>query len=282
MMRYTIVTPTKNEAPYIEKTIFSVINQQVLPEEWLIMDDGSTDETAAIIQKHAAIHPFIKYFHLNNYRPELVNTGGRVAAIINHGDTLREKPIDIIVKLDADTSFQPDFFLNLMNEFTQDEKLGGASGHLCTDGVPEKITDRRGCRGATLLIRYTCFEQIGKFYVSKTRGEDVLAGVAIRAIGYKTGTFDYYFDHLKPEGIRASKPINHYITGYYKGSVPYWLPFFLATIIRDFGKKPYVIGGFMALFAYILSRYIHRYRPFPSFVTAQMRMEQQKKLLKKQ
>jgi glycosyltransferase involved in cell wall biosynthesis len=277
-MKYSIITPTKNEGKYIEETIRSVIAQQIKPCEWFIMDDDSTDNTSQIINKYLNDFPFIRHVKLNHFRKELTNTGGRVAAIINHADILRTVPVEILAKIDADTSFAPDFFQNIVKEFTNDPLLGIASGHLVENGVPEIIKDPTSGRGASLIIRHTCFVKIGKFFESKTRGEDVLAFVAVRALGYKTRTFDYYFNHLKPEGIRKSKLKNHYITGYYKGSIPYWLPFFLANLVRDLFKKPYVLGSAVQFYSYCLSRYILQYKPFPAFVSRKLWKEQKIKI----
>ena len=257
-MRYSVITPTKNEAKYIESLIQSMVSQAILPTEWFIMDDGSSDQTTSLVQKYTAQYPFIKYVQLQNYRPDLVNTGGRVAAIFNYADSLRTLPVDLIVKQDADTSFDPDFYRLLMHEFENDPALGVASGHLVENGIPEKISDRKAGRGANMVIRYSCFEQIGKLYVSKTRGEDVLCFTAARAKGWKTQSFDIYFNHNKPEGVRASKLRNHYVTGYYKGSIPYYLPFYLANLLRDAFKKPYFIGALVQAAAFIASFAIDR------------------------
>lgn len=280
-MNYSIVTPTKNEGKYIRETINSMISQEIQPVEWFIMDDDSTDNTGEIVKSYLDDYSFIKYIKLSKFRTDLVNTGGRVAAIINYANTLRKMPSDIIGKVDADVSFEKDFFTKIIQEFKDDDLLGIASGHLVENGIPEIVTGPEGCRGATLIIRNTCFLQIGGFYVSKTRGEDALATVAARSKGWKTNTFDIYFNHLKPEGVRKSHLQNHYITGYYKGSIPAWLPFYLVTLLRDVMRKPYVIGAIVQLYAYVLSRYIVRYRPFPKFVCDYYREEQKRTLLKK-
>ncbi len=276
-MNYSIITPTKNEGRFIEETIKSVIAQEQKPAEWFIMDDDSTDNTSEIVGRYSNDYTFIKYIKLSSFMNHLRNTGGRVAAIINYADLLRTIPVDLIVKADGDTSFGKDYFTRMIHEFMTEPRLGIASGHLVENGVPEKIKDRIGGRGASLIIRYSCFLQIGKFYESRTRGEDSLALVAARALGWKTWTFDYYFNHLKPEGIRKSTWENHFVTGCYKGSIPYWLPFFIGNAARDLARKPYFLGSLIQVYGYILSCYIHRERPFPEFVTRQFRHEQRSK-----
>ncbi len=280
-MKYSIITPTRNEGKYIEQTIRSVIAQSVLPEEWLIMDDESNDNTESLIQPYLKDHSFIRYIRLNNFRNELKNRGGRVAAIINYADTLRIKTCDIIAKIDGDISFDRDFFSNMLQEFECDSSLAIASGHMVENGIAEEISDRKSGRGASLIIRYDCYTQIGKFIESKTRGEDDMAYVSARALGYRTQTFDYYFNHLKPIGARNSALKNHFETGYYKGTIPYWFPFFLATLLRDVFKKPYFIGAIVILYGYFLSYIIERYRPFPAFATKQLQKEQIEDLRKK-
>ncbi len=280
LMKYSIITPTKNEALFIEETIKSVISQDIHPCEWIIMDDESTDNTFEIINKYLKNYPFIKYIKLTSYRKEYKNRGGRVASIINYADTLRTQPVDVIAKIDADVSFDNRFFANMLSEFEKDPKLAVASGHMVENGIAEEIDERNSGRGATLMIRYDVYLQIGKFVESKTRGEDDMAYISARSFGWNTQTFDYYFNHLKPIGSRHSSFRNFYETGYYKGSIPYWFPFFLGTVARDIFKKPYFIGGFIIFCSYCISNFIARYRPFPSFSSNYLRTEQKKKLKK--
>jgi len=279
-MKYSIITPTNNEAAFIEETIKSVISQDQLPCEWIIMDDESTDHTFEIINKYLKDYPFIKYKKLTGFRKEYRNRGGRVAAIINYADTLRTEPVDILAKIDADISFDRDFFSNMLSEFKKDSNLAVASGHMVENGIPEVVEEKNSGRGASLLIRYDVYLQIGKFVESKTRGEDDMAYISARSFGWTTQTFSYYFNHLKPIGSRHSSFRNFYETGYYKGSIPYWFPFFIGTVARDAFRKPYIIGAFIIFCSYCISNFIAKYRPFPSFSSRQLRKEQKKKLRK--
>ena len=58
----SIITPALNAAPYLEDTIASVLAQTYARWEWLIADDGSTDETVARIEALAARDPRVRVF----------------------------------------------------------------------------------------------------------------------------------------------------------------------------------------------------------------------------
>jgi len=51
MIKFVIISPVRNEEDFVEKTIESVLNQSVKPDEWIIVNDGSTDLTREIIEK---------------------------------------------------------------------------------------------------------------------------------------------------------------------------------------------------------------------------------------
>src|SRR2546422_10735187 len=59
--RYVLITPARNEAAYIERTLESVVKQTVLPLKWVIVNDGSTDATGAIVRPYLARYPWIDF-----------------------------------------------------------------------------------------------------------------------------------------------------------------------------------------------------------------------------
>src|SRR4030095_7056049 len=49
---YVLITPARNEAAFIAKTLESVVAQTVLPKRWVVVSDGSTDGTDEIVTKY--------------------------------------------------------------------------------------------------------------------------------------------------------------------------------------------------------------------------------------
>jgi glycosyltransferase involved in cell wall biosynthesis len=63
MTQYVVITPVRDEEEHIEATIESVSAQTVRPAEWVIVNDGSTDRTGAIIDQYAAQFPWLRIIH---------------------------------------------------------------------------------------------------------------------------------------------------------------------------------------------------------------------------
>src|SRR5262249_47216013 len=139
----------------------SIIEQTVTPEVWIIVDHGSTDDTRAIAERFAAEHSWIKVVPVAG---ETVPTrGGPIVQAFSTGlEALGDLP-DVVVKLDADVSFDPDHFERLCNEFAVNPSLGIASG-TCWElesGVwEERLTARSHVRGAVRAYRSACLATV--------------------------------------------------------------------------------------------------------------------------
>jgi poly-beta-1,6-N-acetyl-D-glucosamine synthase len=274
-LNYSIITAARNEEGYITKTLDSVVNQSVLPTEWVIINDGSTDKTSELIAVYATKYLWINHIDLVEFKPELKSTGGRVSHIMNIASRALKSDCDIITKLDADTEFDSSFFEQLLTEFDKDSKLGIASGHLIFEGKKEFVDYTSNiARGAVMLIRKEVFKEIKGFFESKGRGEDTLFCVAARYHGWLTRTFPVFFNHLKSEGSRHSYFHESYNTGYYKGSVPYRFDYFMLTQLKHVLNKPFLLGTLLQISGYLYSRFFEHYRPFPAYVKEQLQKEQ--------
>jgi glycosyltransferase involved in cell wall biosynthesis len=160
-LRYAAVTPTRNEADNLPRLGESLERQTLRPTAWVVVDNGSTDDTLAVAEALAARHAWVRVVSV----PGAVGTvrGGPVIRAFNAGlGTLGELP-DVVVKLDADVSFEPDHFERLLGEFAADPALGIASGscwELENGAWKERFTTRAAPRGAVRAYRRECLEAV--------------------------------------------------------------------------------------------------------------------------
>src|SRR5271167_263203 len=121
-LRYVLITPSRNEARFIEETLKSVVAQTILPLKWVIVNDGSTDTTGEIAARYAERHDWIELVNRPVRRER--HFAAKVEAFKAGLERVKELEYEIIGNLDADVSFDPDYFEFLLSKFTQDSRLG--------------------------------------------------------------------------------------------------------------------------------------------------------------
>jgi len=181
MLSYVLITPAKNEEQFIEKTIQSVVKQTILPKKWIIVSDGSTDKTDSIIEKYTSLYPFIELLRKSNSGTR--NFGAKAKAILFAYEKLQGLKFDLIGNLDADVSFDPDYYEYIIREFVLNPKLGIAGG-LRYDLIKDKFyplecaPDSVG--GPFQLFRRSCYEEIGGYKPLLFGGIDAVAETSAR------------------------------------------------------------------------------------------------------
>lgn len=111
MGNYVVISPAKDEGHYIEKTIQSMIGQSLTPRKWIIVDDGSRDETPKIVARYAAQYPWITIFPLA--RDGERKPGSAVISAFMAGfELVKNDHFDFIVKLDCDLEIPGGIFRN--------------------------------------------------------------------------------------------------------------------------------------------------------------------------
>ena len=58
--RFLVISPVRDEGAFLQQTIDSMVAQTVRPTAWMIVDDGSTDDTPNIVERAATMHPWIR------------------------------------------------------------------------------------------------------------------------------------------------------------------------------------------------------------------------------
>ena len=117
-MSYVIVTTAYNEEKYIRNTIESVLAQTERPYLWIIVDDGSTDQTASIVKKYCGQYSWIRY----QYRKKIEGQtyyASNVHALLEGMQSLREISFDYLGVLDADITLPSDYYCSIMKVFSR-------------------------------------------------------------------------------------------------------------------------------------------------------------------
>ncbi|MCI0561552.1 MAG: glycosyltransferase [Nitrososphaera sp.] len=257
---YIIITPVRDEARYIEQTIASVAHQTILPCQWIIVDDGSSDGTSEILDMHAVRTGWIRVVHREN-RGFRAAGGGVIEAYYAGYRVLNNDNWDFIVKLDGDLSFAPDYFEQCFKIFGAEAELGIGGGTICQLKNGQLRVDCVGdppfhVRGATKIYRRACWEKINPLL--KAPGWDTIDEVKANLHGWTTRTFSHLklIQH-KPTGVADGNWRNwlkngraNYITGYHP-------LFMLAKCVKRAFHKPILVES-IALLAGFFSGYFKR------------------------
>lgn len=244
---YALVSPVRNEAKYIGYTLDSVVAQTHLPVRWVIVSDGSTDETDAIVRRYAESHPFIR---LVRREPDVNrNFGSKVRAIQEGLSHLKDVDYEFIGNLDGDVSFEPDYFEHVLTRFEEDPKLGVAGGILYDDhnGAWRKqiISADSSVAGPVQLFRRTCYEQFGGYVPLPYGGVDAVAEGMARMYGWRVRTFtDLKVRHHRRVGTEGKGVLrSFYDMGRREQVIGYHPVFGLVRAISRMRASPFVLGG---------------------------------------
>jgi glycosyltransferase involved in cell wall biosynthesis len=278
---YILITAARNEAAHIELTIRSVTAQTCLPEYWLIVSDGSMDDTDRIVAEAARRYPFVGLLRVDAAAER--NFGSKAAAINAGYEKIKSRPHDFVGVLDADVSFKPDYYEEVMARFHQDPKLGIAGGVLTdmVDGraVPQVTNPKWSVSGPVQMFRKEYFCDSGG-YLPLRGGIDAAAEVMARMRGWHVQAFP----ELEVLHHRQTGRENHSRLGvfFHRGLEDYRLGyyplFFLARSIRRFGERPFVIGGLIMLCGFIWAAVTRQPKKVPPDFIRFLRQEQMERL----
>lgn len=254
--KYIIITPVRDEEQYIEQTINSVVSQTILPVEWVIVDDGSSDKTGEIIDEYANKYAWIHPLHREN-RGFRKAGGGVIEAFYEGYNSLKSKEWEFIVKLDGDLTFDSQYFEKCFENFTKEPKLGVGGGVIYHNIQGTLLLEKNPLfhvRGATKIYRKECWNAIGGLIMAP--GWDTLDEVKSSMLGWTTRSF--------PE----LKLIHHRYTGAADGTWKNWVKngranyisgyhplFMLLKCAKRAFQRPYIISS-LGLFYGFISGYI--------------------------
>lgn len=281
--RYIIVTAAKNEEKFIELPLNAVINQTILPEKWIIVSDGSTDNTDKIIEEYSLKYDFIellKVLPLANRR----NFQSQSAAINLGISKVKNMDYDFIGNIDADVSFEPDYFEKILMKFYENEKLGLAGGTIQERQgnvfKDRKTNNTRSVPNAIQLFRRECYEDINGYKILKYGGHDVLAEYESRMHGWEVKSFpEIKVHHHRITNTGNGSTLNQFIRigkmDYSLGSHPL---FELLKCLSRITVKPFFVASLLRFSSYLWSALIREERSISKDVITFTKKDQLKRL----
>lgn len=244
--RYIVITPVRNEGLHFAETIAAMVAQTVRPLMWVIVDDGSTDDTGALADHAAGTHAWIRVLHRSD-RGFREQGSGVIQAFSEGFELCQHFAWEFVVKFDGDLSFPNDYFASCLARFAQNPKLGIGGGVVCKSVNGELVVESRGdprfhVRGATKVYRRACWDQIGGLL--KTPGWDTVDELKANMLGWETYTFyDLKLRQHKDTGSAdgawrnwVKNGLANYVSAYHP------LFMFVKCVKRAFAR-PYLLGA---------------------------------------
>ena len=252
---YLVVSPCRNEAEYARQTLDSMVAQTHRPALWVIVDDGSTDETPAILAEYAAAHDWIRIVPKPDRGHRAVGPGV-IEAFYAGLETVDDlSRFEVISKLDLDLKLPPKYYEILMARMAEDPRIGTCSGKPYIRRGDALVSERRSddmSVGMTKLWRRTCFDDIGG--VVREVMWDAIDCHKARQMGWKAVSWDepeLRFEHLRPMGSSQTSIYTgkrrHGFGQYFMGTDPLY---FTATAAFRAMEPPYILGGISMLMGY--------------------------------
>lgn len=255
--RYVVISPGRNEAQFMRQTLDSVIAQTIRPTLWVIVDDGSTDESPQILADYAARHDWIRIVTRTDRGKRAVGPGV-IEAFYAGYETIDPNDYGYICKLDLDLNLPPTYFEGLMARMEADPYIATCSGkaYIWQNGV--LVNERHGDEtsiGATKFYRMSCFLALGGFV-----REVMWDGIDVhqcRMRGWAACSWDspeLRFIHLRPMGSSQvgvlTGRMRHGYGQYFMGTS---FVYMLANAVNRINEKPYVVGSVAMLWGWLKS-----------------------------
>jgi glycosyltransferase involved in cell wall biosynthesis len=241
----------------MRQTLDSVVAQSVRPAKWVIVDDGSTDETPRVLEEYRAKHDWIEIITRRDRGRRSVGPGV-IEAFYAGYDSIQPEDFEFLCKLDLDLRLPPRYFETLIQKMTADPRIATCSGKAYVEQQGHLVDENHGDEtslGMTKFYRVSCFKAIGGF-VREVMWDGIDCH-RCRMMGWRACSWDepaLRFVHLRPMGSSQQSiytgRMRHGFGQYFMGTS---FAFMLASAMYRLGEKPFVLGSMAMLWGWIWS-----------------------------
>lgn len=255
--RLLIVSPVFNEGAHLERTARALVAQTRPPSRWVVVDDGSQDDTLAVARRLAAEIPFMEVISSGDLEVDGADklAEAREARAFNRGLAHAGwADYDFIGKLDGDVELPPAWFATLLDRFAVDPRLGLAGGRLveadAAGGWRRIEIPAHHVHGAVKLFRRRCLEEIGG--IPERLAWDTIDETYARMNGWEVRSFDdLVARHHRPWGSadgRLRGRARHGECAWILHYDPFWVTLRSVKVGRS---SPPVVSGAAFLYGYV-------------------------------
>ena len=247
--KYIVVTAVRNEEKYLPYSTTSILNQSIDPSIYVVVNDGSNDESANYLKK-------LPVFTLNLHVPRIPVRGVNQSFAINKGVEYASifcPDWKYLLKTDADVVLPSSYVECLMEMMESNPKLGICGGWpLNNSGRKMKVRLNR-TTDAARLYRRKCWDEIGG--LDTINAFDTHAILKSRQKGWETTIIPY----LNYKELRSSvkNNLNRWIqSGFCRKSFgfPLWHSVFAALKNIKSGRPP-ILGPLTMIISHLFSRW---------------------------
>jgi poly-beta-1,6-N-acetyl-D-glucosamine synthase len=263
--RLLLISPVRNEEAHLELVANALALQTRTPDLWLVVNDGSTDRTAEVLERLTERIDFLRVLDTAKL-PQLGLVKDRLATAaearaFNLGlDSVDWRSFSHVAKLDGDTELPPRYFELLLSRFEQDPALGLAGG-MYADPDPNpagdgwKVIDvpsEHHVPGTLKCYSLACFEAIGG--MQERLGWDTIDETYARMRGYQTRSYaDLVAHHHRPWGSADGTLRGRARHGECAYIAHFSLPWVVLRAFKVARARPRGISGLAFLYGYLRS-----------------------------
>ncbi len=254
---YALISPCRNEADYMRETLDTVVAQSVTPSLWVIVDDGSSDATPAILAEYAARHSWIRIVTRKDRGHRAVGPGV-IDAFYAGYETIHPDDFAFICKLDLDLRLPPRYFEILIERMQAEPRMATCSGKAYIEEGGRLVAERHGDEtslGMTKFYRVEAFRQIGGF-VREVMWDGIDCHECRRQ-GWIARSWDepeLRFVHLRPMGSSQQSVytgrMRHGFGQYFMGT---GIVYMAASALLRVTQRPYLLGSIAMFWGYLKS-----------------------------
>jgi glycosyltransferase involved in cell wall biosynthesis len=257
-MRLAIVVSFLNEERYLPTFLASIAAQTRPPDELLLVDDGSTDASAAIAEAFAQEHGYARALRRPRRSAERDRlASAAVVASFEWGVSQLSQTPDVVSKMDADLDLTPTLLEAVERELTVDATLGVVGSYLCVEDGGRRTREYNPVdhvRGPNKFYRWSCFGHIAP--LAPHLGWDTIDEMKARMHGWRSRSLELPEGdplHLRPTGLHDGR-----LRAFRRWGTCAWCfgqhpAIALAGSITRMCDKPYVLGGLNYLAGYARS-----------------------------